>query len=272
MATALNRLITILREMESAVIAYSGGVDSTFLVKAAALSGIRLMAVTGVSPAMPRQDFVDAEEMAKVLGIAHTVIKTSELEKEDFRKNPPDRCFHCKNELFTKLGRIAESQGYRYVLEGSNVDDLDDWRPGRRAALAHGVRSPLIEAGLRKQEIRDLSLALNLPTWDKPSSPCLSSRFPYGELITAEALAKVGSAEDVLRSFGFREFRVRHHGETARIEIPETDIPRFLDQEIRIPVTRHLRALGYRFVTLDLEGFRSGRLNEAATGSRSSRQ
>jgi len=271
MSMALDRLITILREMESAVIAYSGGVDSTFLLKAAVLSGIRLMAVTGISPTMPRQDLADAEEMAKSLGIPHTIIETSELEKEDFRKNPPDRCFHCKSELFAKLKCIAASEGYRYVLDGSNLDDLDDWRPGRKAALAYGVRSPLIEAGLKKQDIRELSLELNLPTWDKPSSPCLSSRFPYGEPITAEALAKVESAEKVLKSFGFREFRVRHHGETARIEVQEADIPRFLDPELRISVTRHLRALGYRFVTLDLEGFRSGRLNEAVSGSRPSR-
>ena len=270
MATALNRLITILREMESAVIAYSGGVDSTFLLKVAALSGIRSMAVTGASPTMPRQDRMDAEGMAKALGIPHTLIETLELEKEDFRKNPPDRCFHCKNELFAKLRCIAESEGYRYVIDGSNLDDLDDWRPGRKAALAHGVRSPLIEAGLKKQDIRDLSLELNLSTWNKPSSPCLSSRFPYGEPITAEALVRVESAEDVLRSFGFREFRVRHHGETARIEILEADIPRFLDPALRIPVTRNLRALGYRYVTLDLDGFRSGRLNEAVSESQSS--
>jgi len=270
MTTPLNRLITILREMESAVIAYSGGVDSSFLLKAAALSGIRLKAVTGVSPTMPRQDFMDAREMAYALGVPHTIIETLELEKEDFRKNPPDRCFHCKSELCAKLGCIAASEGYRYVLDGSNLDDLNDWRPGRKAALAHGVRSPLIEAGLRKQDVRELSLGLNLPTWNKPSSPCLSSRFPYGEPITAEALSRVESAEDILKSFGFREFRVRHHGETARIEIQEADISRFLDPEIRVPVTKRLRALGYRYVTLDLEGFRSGRLNEAVTGSQSS--
>jgi uncharacterized protein len=254
--------------MESAVIAFSGGVDSTFLVKAAALSGIRALAVTGFSPTMPEQDLQDAEEMARSIGIPHRVIESAELEIDDFRKNPPDRCFHCKNELFGRLREIAVSEGYRFVLDGSNLDDLGDWRPGRRAAREHGVRSPLVEAGLAKEDIRSLSRELDLPTWDKPSSPCLSSRFPYGEPITREALKRVEAAERFLRSCGFREIRVRHYGDTAKIEVKEDDIPEMLKPEIRIPVIGKLRALGYTTITLDLEGFRSGKLNIQITEPR----
>jgi uncharacterized protein len=247
--------------MGSAVVAYSGGVDSTFLLKAMVLSGIRVMAVTGFSPTMPEQDFLDAKEAAGAMGVPHMVIETSELEMDDFRKNPPDRCFYCKSELFGRLKSIAESEGYAHLLDGSNLDDVDDWRPGRKAALENGVRSPLIEAGLRKEDIRDLSRALGLSTWDKPSSPCLSSRFPYGESITTEALKRVEAAERFLKSLGFRELRVRHHGDVARIEFREEDIPTMLNPEIRIAVTENLKALGYKFVTLDLEGFRSGKMN-----------
>lgn len=261
-APKLTCLIDILKEMESAVIACSGGVDSTFLLKAAALSGVRALAVTGLSPTMPEQDFLDAREAAQQAGIPHRVIETSEIDNDDFRKNSPDRCYYCKSELFGRLKGIAGSESYRYVIDGSNLDDLDDWRPGRRAASEYEVRSPLREAGLRKEDIRSLSRELDLPTWDKPSSPCLSSRFPYGEPITVDALKRVGSAEKFLRSLGFRELRVRHHGDTARIELREEDIPELLNPEIRTLVTEKLRTLGYHFVALDLEGFRSGKLNE----------
>jgi len=257
----LSRLVDILKSMGSAVIAYSGGVDSTFLLKAAALSGIRVMAVTGFSPTTPEQDLLDAREAAKTMGVPHMVIGTSELERDDFRKNPPDRCFYCKSELFGRLSGIAESEGCAHLLDGSNLDDLDDWRPGRKAALEHGVRSPLIEARLRKQDIRDLSRELNLPTWNKPSSPCLSSRFPYGESITAEALKQVEEAEKFLKSLGFRELRVRHYGDTARIELRQDEIPKMLDPVTRRTVAEKLRSLGYAFVSLDLEGFRSGKMN-----------
>lgn len=257
----LTNLVNILKSMESAVIAFSGGVDSTFLLKAAALSGMRVKAVTGFSPTMPEQDFLDAKEAAGAMGVAHMVIETSELEMDDFRKNPSDRCFHCKSELFGRLRHIAESEGYAHLLDGSNLDDVNDRRPGRRAALDNGVRSPLIEAGLRKQDIRDLSRELNLTTWNKPSSPCLSSRFPYGETITIEALKRVEEAERFLKSFGFAELRVRHHGDTARIELREDEIARMLDPEIRNAITEKLRSIGYKFVSLDLEGFRSGKMN-----------
>ncbi|HWR57255.1 MAG TPA: ATP-dependent sacrificial sulfur transferase LarE [Thermodesulfovibrionales bacterium] len=265
MQAKLNPLIDILKSMESAVLSFSGGVDSTFLLKVATLSPVRTMAVIGVSPTMPEQDFRDAEEMIKVLNVPCRVIETSELESADFRVNPPDRCFHCKNELFGKLSEIAESEGFRFVMDGSNFDDLDDWRPGRRAAAKYGVRSPLAEAGLSKQDIRKLSYELGLPTWDKPASPCLSSRFPYGEPITIEALKRVQAAENLLKSLGFVELRVRHCGDTARIELKEDEIHKMLQPEIRTAVVERFMAIGYRFVTLDLEGFRSGKLNEGVS-------
>ncbi|HXX57871.1 MAG TPA: ATP-dependent sacrificial sulfur transferase LarE [Thermodesulfovibrionales bacterium] len=260
-APEIIRLRDIFTEMESAVIAYSGGVDSTFLLKAAVLSGIGTMAVTAVSPAMPGQDFRDAKDIARRLGVRHTIIESGELELAEFVKNPVDRCFYCKDHLFGRLKEIARSAGYRFVLDGSNLDDLHDWRPGRKAALKHGIRSPLIEAGLRKQDVRRLSRELSLPTWDKPSSPCLSSRFPYGETITREALKQVEAAETFLKSLGFQEVRVRHHRDVARIELKEQDIPKMLNPETRTAVREKLISLGYKFVSLDLEEFRSGRLN-----------
>jgi uncharacterized protein len=260
-ASGLKKLIGLLSEMESAVIAFSGGTDSTFLVKAAVLSGMRAAAVTAVSPTMPEHDLEDARAMAGTIGIPHMIIDTAELEVPDFVKNPVDRCFYCKNELFGKLKEIALTGGYRFILDGSNMDDREDWRPGRKAAAKHGVRSPLIEAGMRKEEIRRFSRELGLPTWNKPASPCLSSRFPYGTPITAEALRQVGEAEKFLHSLGLDELRVRHCNETARIEINEEQIPRILSPGTRKAVVEKLKSLGYRFISLDLEGFRSGKLN-----------
>lgn len=260
--TALQRLVNILTEMESAVIAYSGGVDSSFLLKAARLSGIRTLAVTAVSPTMPEQDLHDAKEMTKALKAEHMLLDTAELESADFVKNTVDRCFYCKDELFAKLKEVATAKGYRFVLDGSNLDDMDDWRPGRKAALRHEVRSPLIEAGLRKPDIRTLSCELNLFTWDKAASPCLSSRFPYGEPIISAALKQVEAAEQFLKSFGFKELRVRHQKDTARIELKKEDIPLMLSPEVREAITERLKSLGYKFVCLDLDGFRSGKLND----------
>ena len=259
----LTSLINILKEMGSAVIAYSGGVDSTFLVKVASLSPMKAKAVIGFSPTMPEQDFRNAKEMVRSFGVPHEIIERSELDLKDFRENPPDRCFYCKDELFEKMKGIAGAEGYRFVADGSNLDDLGDWRPGRKAAVKHGVRSPLVEAGLGKADIRRMSLELGLPTWDKPSSPCLSSRFPYGEPITVEALKRVEAAESFLKALGFMELRVRHCGDTARIELKEADISKILQPEIRASVVERLRTIGYEFVTLDLEGFRSGKLNRA---------
>jgi len=258
----LSALINILKNMESAVLAYSGGVDSTLLLKAMQLSGIRSLAVTAVSGTMPEQDFIASKKMAEKTGIEQKIIRTDELRIKNFMNNPPDRCFFCKNELFGKIRKIAQKGNYSFVLDGSNLDDMDDWRPGRKAALKHGIRSPLIEAGLNKKEIRNLSKKLKLPAWDKPSSPCLASRFPYREKITVKALKQVAEAEKFLKSVGFAEFRVRHHGDIARLELKENDFKKLLSSGVKKAVTEKLKSLGYKFISLDLEGFRSGRMNE----------
>lgn len=258
----LSALINILKNMESAVLAYSGGVDSTLLLKAMQLSGIRSLAVTAVSETMPEQDCIASKKMAEKTGIEQRIIRTDELRIKNFVNNPPDRCFFCKNELFGKIKKIAQKGGYSFVLDGSNLDDMDDWRPGRKAVLKHGVRSPLIEAGLNKKEIRNISKKLKLPAWDKPSSPCLASRFPYREKITVTALKQVAEAEKFLQSIGFVEFRVRHHGDIARIELKGNDFKKLLSSGVRKTVTEKLKSLGYKFISLDLEGFRSGRMNE----------
>jgi len=258
----LEKLIGILKEMESAVLAYSGVVDSTLLLKAIQLSGVRALAVTAVSETMPENDLLFSKKMCGETGIKQRLIKTEELNVENFAKNPTDRCFYCKDELFTKIRGIARDEGYRFVLDGSNLDDTADWRPGRKAALNHSVRSPLIEAGLDKKDIREISRRLNLPSWDKPSSPCLASRFPYGEQITAGSLKQVAEAEGFLRSLGFKEFRVRHHSDIARIELKEEDMAMALKPETRKAITEKLKSIGYKFIVLDIEGFRSGRMNE----------
>jgi uncharacterized protein len=257
-----SHLIETIKTMESAVLAYSGGVDSTLLLKAIQLSGIRALAVTAVSETMSEADLLLSKKMCEETGIEQRIIKTEELNIENFAKNPHDRCFYCKDELFTKIKGIAGDGGYRFVLDGSNLDDTTDWRPGRKAALNHSVRSPLVEAGLDKKEIRKISQRLNLPSWDKPSSPCLASRFPYGEQITAEALKQVAEAEGFLRSLGFKEFRVRHHSDIARIELKEEDMAAALEPEKRKAITEKFKSIGYRFVAIDIEGFRSGRMNE----------
>lgn len=256
-----DKLIEILKDMQSAVLAYSGGVDSTFLLKALQISGIKILAVTAVSETTPSGDFLTAKKMTSEFGIEHRVIKTEELSIEEFVNNTPDRCFFCKDELFKKLSDIASSEGYKFVLDGSNVDDTSDYRPGRMAAIKYNVRSPLIEAGITKEEVRKLSRQLGLSTWDKPSSPCLSSRFPYGQRITKEALRRVEKAEDFLRSLGFHEIRVRDHNGSARIEVGEDEIELLLMPEKRKIIPETLKSLGYKFVSIDLDGYKTGSMN-----------
>jgi len=259
MRPELKKLIEILEGLESAVLAYSGGVDSTLLLKGIKLAGIKALAVTGTSESMPREDLKDAVKMVKEIGVPHLIIKTRELENRNYAANPPDRCFHCKDELFSLIRDIAVKEHYKNILDGSTIDDFKDWRPGLAAGKAHGVRSPLAEAGLGKKDVRELSKELGLATWDKPSSPCLSSRVPYGMPVTEEKLRRIAEAESFLKDLGLKEFRVRDHEEVARIEARAEDQGKIL--KYKKEIAGRLRGLGYKFVCLDLEGFRSGSLN-----------
>ncbi len=257
----LTSLVALLGEAESAVLAFSGGVDSSFLLKAMQISGIKALAVTSASETVPERQLRYASEFAGLAGVSHRVIRTDEISNEMFVRNAPDRCFHCKDELFGKLRRIAEEEGCRFVFDGNNADDLLDYRPGRRAAEKHGVRSPLAECGFTKLEIREVSRGLGLSGWDRPSSPCLSSRFPYGRRITPDALRRVEKSEDFLRNLGLKEVRVRDNGDSARIEVSEEEIQWLLATENRRAVVEAMKSFGYLFVSLDLEGYRSGSMN-----------
>jgi len=253
--------------MPRVIVAYSGGVDSVFLLRAAvdALGAEQVLAVIGDSPSYPSRECADAIQLAEEMGVSFRIIQTEELLDTRYAANPNNRCYYCKHELFSRILRIAEEEGYAAVLDGNNADDVGDWRPGQQAGKELGVRSPLMEAGMTKDEIRVLSQQMGLPTWNKPASACLASRIPYGMPITMTALSAVEQAENYLRDIGFRQVRVRHHDKLARIEVAPDEITRFADRTLCETITTRLREFGYQYVTLDLLGYRTGSLNEMIT-------
>lgn len=264
----LRALKDIIRQLGSVCIAFSGGVDSTFLTKVSKdLLGDNVIAVTAVSPTYPKREVEEAIAIAKEIKVRHLIIQSGELNIPDFSKNTPRRCYYCKSDLFERLKDLSRKYGMRYVLDGSNYDDLGDYRPGREAAKEKGVRSPLCEAGLRKEEIRLLSMALGLRTWNKPSFACLSSRIPYHERITVKKLEQIEKAEEALRDLGFSQIRVRHHGKMARIEILPEEFPVILESVKRAAIVKKLKSLGFVYITLDLLGYRTGAMNEALTSA-----
>ena len=249
---------------ESCAVAFSGGIDSTVVAKAAQLAlGDRAVAVTGTSASLAAGELEEAERLARLIGIRHEVIATQEFDDPDYLRNAQDRCYHCKTELYTRLDGLAESLNVAVTLNGANLDDRGDYRPGMIAATEHRVRSPLLECELTKADVRQIAAHWDLPTWDKPASPCLSSRIAYGEDVTPERVAMIDRAEQFLRQQGLRELRVRYHkGDLARIELPIIALQRFCQPPLQAEIVQFFKSLGFKFITLDLEGFRSGSLNQ----------
>ncbi len=259
-----KRLRALVKGYGRVAVGFSGGVDSTLLLRVAVevLGAANVLPVIADTPSLPRSEFAEALRLAEGMGVACTVINPDELSDPNYAANPADRCYYCKRHLFGRIAETAAEKGFGVVLDGNNADDAGDYRPGRRAAQELGVKSPLMEAGLTKAEIRALSAREGLPTADKPAMACLASRIPYGTPVTAEVLGQVERAEDALRAAGFVQCRVRHHGDVARIEVAVSELPRLLAEELREAVVRGVKAAGYRYVTLDLQGYRMGSMNE----------
>jgi uncharacterized protein len=258
-----TKLFSVLRGLDRVMVAYSGGADSAYLAWAAhQVLGGKALAVTADSASIPQSHKRDAEAFVRQFGIPHEYIETREFENPDYLKNDANRCFHCKDELFTRLEEVGRERGIPNIIYGVNADDLGDYRPGQNAAGLHKVKAPLVDAGLRKAEIRELSRMAGLPTWDRPASACLSSRIPYGTPVTIENIKTVERGEEEVKALGFRQFRVRYHGELVRLEIARDELGRALTPDMARQFTAIFKALGFNYVTLDLEGYRQGSLNE----------
>ncbi|HVK18340.1 MAG TPA: ATP-dependent sacrificial sulfur transferase LarE [Fimbriiglobus sp.] len=259
-----DRLLAVLRDLSGAAVAFSGGVDSAVVARAAQLAlGDRAVAVTADSPSVPRSELADAKQLARVIGIRHVVVKTEEFDNPDYLKNDGTRCYHCKTELYSTIDRLLPELGVPVICSGANLDDQGDYRPGLVAAAEHRVRHPLQESGFTKADVRAVARSWGLPAWDKPASPCLSSRLAPGLAVTPERTLRVEEAEAFLRSLGLRDCRVRYHeGDLARIEVPVDEVARLAAEPVRGELASRLKAIGFKFVALDLEGFRSGSLNE----------
>jgi uncharacterized protein len=263
-ASKEQKLNELLQSFGSVIVAFSGGTDSAYLAYVASVAlGERALAVTGDSASYPTFQRELADQITAKFGIRHEIVLTEEFEDLNYTSNPPNRCYYCKSELYSKLNQLARIRGIEVICDGTNADDAADFRPGRQAARELGVRSPLLECGMTKSEIRELSRRAGLVTWNEPASACLSSRVPYGQVVTIEKLSMVDKAEIVLKQLGFRQVRVRHHGDVARRELAEEELPRALDPQMVRRISTALKGLGFNYVTLDLEGYRTGSLNEA---------